>query len=129
MTGSSSLPRAIVALGSVVLIATAAFHASGYTAVAGALNRTALNYFLRGGLRGLWLMFSIQLVVVAILCLAVAWRPQNQTRMVIFFCCLLLGLETWLLYWSVGFFIGEVLLGVTLVCYLLAAILLKPERR
>lgn len=129
MTDTPTVPRAIVALGSVVLIGTAIFHGSAYTAVASALDKTALNYFLRGGLRGLWLMFSVQLVVVALLCLSVVWRPHDQTKIVICFCSLLLALETALLFWSVGFFIGEALLGVTLVCYVLAAVLLKPERR
>lgn len=113
--------KAIVWLGSSILIATALFHATGFSIAATASKSAALNEFMSAVLPGLWLFPSYHWFFVAIVAGIAATEPSRLARLTLWASALLLVVDVVLLFAFVGAFIGEALLALSAVCYVVAS--------
>ena len=117
--------RALAVFGSVVVIATALFHASGYAEVSRAVDRSDLGQFLRSGFKGLWLMFSANLLLLAVFSLLVAIRHSSASRSILFVSGAVLAANTLLLFIYAGPFLGAFMLAAGSSALLVASALMK----
>jgi hypothetical protein len=62
----TTVPRVLAGIAAIVLLATAAFHATGYRAIVEGVSASALTPFFRRALPGIWLFFSWHLVALAL---------------------------------------------------------------
>jgi hypothetical protein len=116
------LPRALAALTAILLAVTAAFHATGYRAVAEAVAGSAMSPFFRAVLPGIWLFFSWHLVALA---LGLAWASLRGTppvRPLVVFIAILVSVDTLFVFSLAGLFAGTVLLACAAVCAVIAAV-------
>jgi len=123
----SSLPnrlaRILVLLGAIVVFATAVFHGTGYRPLTDALTGTELDEFFKRGLPALWLMFSFQLVALALAGTWVALRSPPGARAVLALSAALLAIDVLLLAIYVGLFSGTLVLALGAVATLAGTIL------
>ena len=119
-------PKVLGIGGSLLLVATAALHLSGYGEVSKQLSAAALPEFWREALQATWVFFSVQLVIIAA---AVAAQFANRgaaNRAVLLVCvALLVGNVGVLLAW-LGLFVGTVAVAAaTLAIGTATALLLR----
>ena len=103
--------RIAVVTGALIVAATALFHLTGYDDVGALLTRASVRPFMRHGLQGLWLMFSIHLIVLAIAAAAVVIRPTSGSRPVLIVVTALLLADVLILMRFVGAFAGTIMLA------------------
>ncbi|MGH7630936.1 MAG: hypothetical protein ACREOF_16440 [Gemmatimonadales bacterium] len=114
ITATPQIPRAariLVLTGSGIALGTAAFHATGYAPLERALARADLGEFFGRGLPGLWLMFSLHLVALAVAGAWAAWCAAAAARPLLVLIAALLALDVTILTVYVGVFGGTLLLG------------------
>lgn len=112
MTNSPTIGvRIAVVIGSLIVAATALFHLTGYDDVGALLAQAGVRPFMRNGLQGLWLMFSIHLIVLAIAATAVVIRPTSGSRPVLIVVTALLLTDVLILLRYVGVFAGTIMLA------------------
>ena len=116
------IARWLIVAGSVVLFLTALLHGSGYVQISSALEKTALKPFLIGGFKGLWLVFSIHLVVLSAVFIVASWTAKG--RRLVLLCTLIPALDTVALFHFVGVFIGTIALAVATLLFLAGGLLL-----
>lgn len=116
--------RSLVALGAIVLLATAIIHATGYRELAKAIQASGVAPVLVSALKGLWLMLSIHLVVLGAL-LIVATTVAGGRR-IIFMAGLIPLADTVLLFHFAGIFVGTIALGLATI-FIFSGGLLWPE--
>jgi len=110
MTLGRRTPVVLVAAGAVVLLATAAFHASGHGDVARQAAASSLEPFLAAALPTLWLFFSWHLAAVALGVVASLFAAAATTRAVALGCGFVAAVDfLWVLSLA-GFFAGTALL-------------------
>lgn len=119
--------RYLVRAGSVVLAATASFHATGWSDVAAAADEASLSQSLGSIVKGLWVYASYHWLFVAVLAAVAVGHPSRLARIVLGLSALVLATDAVLLLIAVGPFIGEALLAVSIVAYAAGALLMKPE--
>jgi len=122
LTETSKAPRILAALAAVVLLATAAFHATGYGPLLEAVNRSALSPFFRKSLPGIWLFFSWHLIAVASALGWVSLRGSRSARPLLVFAAVLVCVDTLFVFSLAGFFAGTALLAAAAACTLIAAV-------
>lgn len=118
--------RWLALVASVVLIATALFHASGYPAVARAMEASNARPPIVSVAKALWLMFSSHLIVLGLIVLA-ATRSSNG-RQIILLCALMPAVDTALTLRFAGVFIGTISLAVATLLLLLAGLFFPRQR-
>jgi len=114
--GRRKLGKALVRVAALILVATSALHASGSAGVNRALARSNLSAMLVHGFQGLWLQFSVHLVLVAL----VLWLVTRgaPSRAVVLGCGLIPLADT-LQVWSIaGIFPGTIMLAAAAVLVL-----------
>jgi hypothetical protein len=94
-----------------IVMATALFHTSGYPEVTRAIDRAELPQFLASGFKGLWLMFSVNLLLLAGFALFQAIRLTPASRLVLLLCGTVLMANTFLLFVYAGAFVGAFMLA------------------
>jgi hypothetical protein len=104
--------KVLLLLASITLIATSALHALGYAPISKLLAGSNLPGPWVGGVRGLWVEFSMHLVVIAVLLAVAATRPLPGTRVVVLVCGLALAVDAVVLGAFIGLFVGTVMLSV-----------------
>lgn len=112
----------MAAAAALVLLATAAFHATGYRPLVDAISASALSPFFRRSLPGIWLFFSWHLVAIA---LALAWsaiRGSSHARPLMIFCAVLVSVDTVFVFSLAGFFAGTALLVAAALGVVIAAV-------
>jgi hypothetical protein len=119
----SATTRWLLGLAAALLLATAAFHATGLSVVAGMLDQTNMAPAWTGGLKGLWLIFSVHLTLVAIILTAGAVRPAAMSRGVMVLLGLIPAIDAVALFRLVGIFVGDVALALATLCVFAAAAL------
>ena len=119
------IARWLIAAGSTVLFLTALLHGSGYVQISSALEQSALKPFLIGGFKGLWLVFSIHLVVLSAVFIVASWTPKG--RRLVLLCTLIPALDTVVLFHFVGVFIGTIALVVATLLFLAGGLLLPQN--
>jgi hypothetical protein len=71
----------VTVLAGVGYIATAALHATGYDSVTGLAEQGPDE--LRALMPALWLIFSVDLVVLGLIILVIAWRPLGAGKIIL----------------------------------------------
>ncbi len=105
-------PKILGIGGSLLLVATAALHLSGYGELAKQLQPTPVPEFWRAAIKATWVFFSVELVIVAAAVAAQFVQRGAANRAVLLVCiALLVGTLLILLVW-LGFFIGTVAIGM-----------------
>jgi uncharacterized membrane protein len=116
--------RWLVVLGSVILMATAVAHTLAYKGVSEAIGKSGLSGLYSAGSRGFFLQFGLQLALLAVLFVVMAWMSGGK-RILLLAAVIPLS-ETFLLVHFVGWFPGTELLAGGTACVLAGAILLRP---
>ncbi len=110
--------RWLVRLGSLVLVATAAFHGTGYTEVTDAVAESNLEGMITGAIGGLWLYPSVHWLFLAFLAVVtLRFRSPGARRWVLALIAGLLVVDITILLIHVGPFVGEAMLGVAALAY------------
>lgn len=112
MAGSDHLSRWAVAGAGIIVVITAGIHALGYPSVGTQLAASGLDPVWRSGIKGLWFIFSLHLVIVGALFLAASVRPADVSRVVLIITALVPTVDAVMLYSFVGVFIGTVALAI-----------------
>lgn len=118
----ANTPRILTSVAAIVLIATAAFHATGYRALASSPGLSALSPFFQKSLPGIWLFFSWHLVALA---LGLAWasvRGARSARPLVTFIAVLACVDTLFVFSLAGVFAGTLLLAVAASCAVIASV-------
>ena len=74
MSASSKTARVLAAIAALILVATAVFHATGYSNLIDEIGKSSLSSFFRRSLPGIWLFFSWHLLAVAC---ALGWAAMS----------------------------------------------------
>ena len=105
-------PKVLGIGGSLILVATAALHLSGYGEVSSQLRTAALPEFWREALQATWVFFSVQLVIIAAAVAAQFASRGVANRAVLLVCIALLVGNVAVLFGWLGLFIGTVAVAV-----------------
>lgn len=114
--------RWLIIASSVILFVTALFHGSGYGGVAKAIEASDADPFLISAVKGLWLMFSIHLIILSLVFIAVS--RSLQAKRLVLLCALFPAADTVLLLIFVGVFAGTIMLAVASLLVIAGALLL-----
>ena len=106
-------------IGCVVLLVTAVFHGTGYTAVSDAVSELSSSG-LKAALPGMWLHFSIHLATLIAFGL-LALFSTHGTRSLVALIALVVAADATLVFYFIGFFAGVALLVAASLCFALAA--------
>ena len=115
MKNSTVTSRSALGAAGIIMVITAGLHALGYGPLTRELSGSNLGSFWLAGVKGLWLVFSMHLVVVGTLFIAAAIAPKVAGRVVLSIAGLVPAGDTLMLLAFVGVFIGTVLLGLAAV--------------
>ncbi len=118
--------RLFCAFGCLLLLATAVFHATGYSGVRNALAESSASAFLVGALPGVWLHFSIHLVFLVAFGILAMFLTQGA-RSVLVLLAFAVAADAALVFSFAGFFAGVALLAAAALCFALAAVLSIPS--
>jgi len=122
MGGIVKTARWLIVAGSAVLFLTALLHGSGYLQISRVVEKSDMKPFLTGGVKALWLMFSIHLLVLGAVFIAASRIPKG--RGLVLLCTLIPACDTILLFHFVGAFIGTIALAVATLLFLAGGLLL-----
>jgi hypothetical protein len=104
-----------------ILMATAAFHATGYSSVARSIDASSASPFVKAAAPMLWLFFSWHLVAVAVGVSATAIGLKRAARPVLFACAAIVAVDLCWVLSIAGVFAGTVLLFLAALCTFAAA--------
>jgi hypothetical protein len=106
-----NVSRWAIGAAGVILVGTACLHAIGYRPLIEQLAASSIHPAWLAGLKGLWLVFSLHLIILGALFLAAAIRPSWVTKPVLLIAGLVPATDTVVLFAFVGVFMGTVFLG------------------
>lgn len=98
-------PRWLIFLGSLILFFGAMLHLLGYSRVVPVLVGAGVDPTIVGAFKAIWLAFSVQFLVLAPAFVWISRRPE--TRSLLLFLALVPVLDSILMYYFVGPFIGD----------------------
>ena len=113
--------KILCAIACAILLVTAVFHGTGYAQVSHVVGESNAPVFFKNTLPGLWLHFSIHLVILVafgILALLSAVRARSLLAIL----ALAVAADAALVFSFAGFFAGVALLAAAAVCFALAAL-------
>lgn len=99
-------------LGSALLAITALVHLTGFPAIPASPPITDASTFYEAVLRPLWLFASIHWLLIATVCVLVVRSPWGAARIVLRCCGGFVLVDSAVLYWFIGPFVGVWLLAV-----------------
>ena len=120
--------RWMVGAAGVVLLGTSGMHALGYPPLSAQLAGSGIQPVWLAAVKGLWLVFSLHLVILGALLLAAASRPERASRGILAIAGLIPVGDTAMLLAFVGIFPGSLALGLAALL-LYAGAALRPSRR
>ena len=121
MADSNPVSRWLIIGAGVLLVATAAVHAAGYPSISRIILASAVDPSLVAAVRALWLMFSVHLVILAVV--VILARRVSGGRRIVLACALIPAADTALLLRFVGVFEGTLGLGAATVLLVLGGLL------
>jgi hypothetical protein len=116
------LARWLILLGSVVLFCGALLHLIGFKFVVPAIANTGMDAKLVGALKCVWLVFSVELLVLSPALVWISRRPGG--RGLLFYLALIPLIDGVLMYYFVGSFIGSNIVAAGTVLLLVGGWLL-----
>ncbi len=96
----------------VVLLGTSAMHTLGYSPLSAQFADSGIQPLWLAAVKGLWLVFSLHLVILGALLLAVAVKPEQAGRGILALAGLFPAGDTVMLLLFVGIFPGSIALGL-----------------
>ena len=126
MAGRMRLSGWALAVAGIIMVITAGLHGMGYRPLVLQLSSSTLAEAWLDGVKGLWLVFSLHLVIVGALFLMAALKPGAVGKGVLIVAGLLPAGDTVVLLSSVGVFIGSICLGLVAVLVYLG-VALRPD--
>jgi hypothetical protein len=115
----------LIGLGSLVLLATAAFHFTGYADVSEWTNRLDQGSFFANAVPGIWLFPTLHWVLFALAIIAAALLRFAGLRSLLLAVALLLFLDAGLIFIFIGPFIGSAMLLLSAILFAAAATRLR----
>jgi hypothetical protein len=125
LTGSAKAWRWAVGTAGVVMVITAGLHALGFRPVSAQLAASTILPELQGAIQGLWLVFSLHMLIIGGLFLVAGIRPSSVSKTVLAVAGLVPLGDTVVLYSFVGPFVGTVALAVSAIV-LYVGVALRP---
>ena len=126
MTGRNRAARVVVAIGSIVLFASAALHWFGaYPMLSKALGASNLNADLPGALRAVFLLVGWDWIAIAIVALLAAFTETKLRKILVLFCGAAVLVETALTLAFIGVFVGNEMIGSAAVLLIIGGVLLQ----
>jgi hypothetical protein len=124
--GRNRAGRTLVAIGSIVLFASAAIHWFGpYPGLSKALGASSLNVPLQEALRATFLLLGWDWIVIAIVALLAAFTETKLRKILVLFCGLAVLAETVLTLVFIGVFVGNELIGSAAVLLIVGGVLIQ----
>ena len=123
MTNTLRTYRTLLGIAAVILIVTGALHATGLPSLSETLADSGLPADWTPVFKGLWLMFSIHLVIVAGLLIVLAVVPAGRAPLAV--TAAMPIADTVLLLLTVGVFIGSIMTGMAAV-FTVSALIAQP---
>lgn len=121
MAESNRVSRWLIGVAAVLLVATAAVHAAGYPSVSATILASGLDPSLVAAVKALWLMFSVHLVLLAVVVTLAA--SVSGGRRIVLACALIPAADTAVLLRFVGWFVGSFSLAAATVLLVLGGLL------
>ena len=121
MADSNPVSRWLIIGAGVLLVATAAVHAAGYPSISRIILASAVDPSLVAAVRALWLMFSVHLVILAVV--VILARRVSGGRRIVLACALIPAADTALLLRFAGWFVGSFGLAAATVLLVLGGLL------
>ncbi len=113
--------KILCASGCILLLATALLHGTGYVVVRDAMAASSVPVFFKGVLPGMWLHFSIHLVILAFFGVLALFSSYGA-RSLLSLLALAVAADAAFVFSLAGFFVGVALLIAAALCFALAAV-------
>ena len=124
MSGRNRAARILVAIGSIVLFASAAAHwLAAYPILSKALSASNLNARLQEPLRAVFLLVGWDWIVLAIVALLAAFTETKLRKILVLFCGAAVLVETALTLAFIGVFVGSEMIGSAAVLLIVGGLL------
>ena len=108
----------LVICGAAILVATAAFHASGYEFVASEIEASSVAPFVKRAVPTIWLFFSWHLVAIASGAVGALLAVRHAAKPILIACSVVTAVDFIWVYSIAGFFVGTLLLLLGSLCFL-----------
>ncbi len=126
MSGRNKAARILVAMGSIVLFASAAVHSlAAYPRLSSALGASNLNVRLQDPLRAVFLLVGWDWIVIAIVALLAAFTETKLRKILVLFCGVAVLVETALTLAFIGVFLGNEMIGSAAVLLMVGGLLVQ----
>jgi len=126
MSGRNKAARILVALGSIVLFASAALHSlAAYPKVLTALGASNLAADFQEPLRAVFLLVGWDWIVIAIVALLAAFTETKLRKILVLFCGVAVLVETALTLAFIGVFLGNEMIGSAAVLLIIGGLLVQ----
>ena len=129
MSRRENLSRWALGAAGIIMVATAGLHAMGYRPLVAQLAASSIAPAWLAGVQGLWLIFSIHLVILGGLFLTAAIRLTGVDKRILVIAGLVPTADTVVLFAFVGVFVGTILLGIAALLVYLGVVLRRPVKR
>ena len=128
MNARNKAARILVAIGAIVLFASAALHSMGaYPKLSTQLAASNLNANLQSALRAIFLLVGWDWVVLAIIALLAAFTQARLRKPLVLFCGFAVLVQTILTLAFIGVFIGNEMIGTAAVLLIVGGLLFGGE--
>lgn len=126
MSRHNKAGQILVAIGSLVLFASAALHSiMAYPKVSGALTASNLSAPLQAALRAVFLLVGWDWIVIAMIALVLAFTETKLRKLVVLFCGVAVLVATGLTLAFIGVFLGNELIGSAAVLIIVGGLLFE----
>jgi len=126
MSGRNKAAQILVAMGSLVLFASAALHSLlAYPRLSTALSASNLNARLQGPLRAVFLMVGWHWLIIAIVALLAAFTKTKLRKILVLICGVAVLVETGLTLAFIGVFLGNEMLGSAAMLLIIGGLLVQ----
>jgi hypothetical protein len=112
MKDRNAASRSALAAAGIIMVLTAGLHAVSYVPLTRQLAASNRESFWLAGVKGLWLVFSLDLTIVGALLIAAAIAPRLAGKVVLSIAGLVPAGDTVVLLAFVGVFVGTISLGI-----------------
>ena len=120
--------RILVAMGSIVLFASAALHSlAAYPRLSTALGASNLNVHLQEPLRAVFLLVGWDWIVIAIVALLAAFTETKLRKILVLFCGVAVLAETALTLAFIGVFVGNEMIGSAALLLIVGGLLIQND--
>lgn len=126
MSRHNKAGQILVAIGSLVLFASAALHSiMAYPKVSQALTASNLSAPLQAALRAVFLLVGWDWIVIAMIALVLAFTETKLRKLVVLFCGVAVLVATGLTLAFIGVFLGNELIGSAAVLIIVGGLLFE----